>query len=107
MATNDKDEIDLFREAIKGATPLKISPKKKEHKAPQKKPKPVPLNFIRDEKQALIDSISDHYELLHDIENGEELFYIRQGHSPDILKRGMHMEQNSRVSKVQMVIRRA
>jgi len=26
---NDKDEINLFREAIKGATPLKISPKKK------------------------------------------------------------------------------
>ena len=84
---NEKDEIDLFREAIKGATPLKISSKKKEHKAPQKKPKPVPLNFIRDEKQALIDSISDHYEPLHDIENGEELFYIREGHSPDILKK--------------------
>jgi DNA-nicking Smr family endonuclease len=84
---NDKDEINLFREAIKGATPLKISPKKKEHKAPQKKPRPVPLNFIRDEKQALIDSISDHYEPLHDIENGDELFYIRQGHSPDVLKK--------------------
>lgn len=84
---NDKDEVDLFREAIKGANPLKISPKKKEYKAPQKKPRPVPLNFIRDEKQALIDSISDHYEPLHDIENGEELFYVKQGHSPDILKK--------------------
>ena len=84
---NDKDEINLFREAVKGATPLKISPKKKEYKVPQKKPKPVPLNFIRDEKQALIDSISDHYEPLHDIENGDELFYIRQGHSPDVLKK--------------------
>ena len=37
---NEKDEIDLFREAIKGATPLKISSKKKEHKAPQKNPSP-------------------------------------------------------------------
>ena len=55
MATNEKDEINLFREAIKGATPLKINPKKKEHKAPQKKPKPAPLNFIKDEKQALIE----------------------------------------------------
>ena len=84
---NDKDEIDLFKEAIKGTTPLKISSKKKEHKAPQHKPKPIPLNFIKDEKQALIDSISDHYEPLHDIENGEELFYIRQCHSPDVLKK--------------------
>jgi len=84
---NDKDEADLFREAIKGANPLKISPKKKEYKAPQKKPKPVPLNFLRDERQALIDSISDHYEPLHDIENGEELFYVKQGHSPDLLKK--------------------
>ena len=84
---NDKNENDLFREAIKGANPLKISPKKKEYKAPQKKPKPVPLNFLRDERQALIDSISDHYEPLHDIENGEELFYVKQGHSPDLLKK--------------------
>ena len=38
MAANDEDEIDLFREAIKGANPLRISPKKKEHKAPQKNP---------------------------------------------------------------------
>ena len=87
MATNKEDEIDLFREAIKGATPLKINPKKKEYKAPQKKPKPVPVNFIRDEKQALIDSISDYYEPLHDFENSEELFYIKTGYSPDILKK--------------------
>ena len=40
MATNEKDEINLFREAIKGATPLKINPKKKEHKALQKNPNP-------------------------------------------------------------------
>ena len=84
---NDKNENDLFREAIKGANPLKISLKKKEYKAPQKKPKPVPLNFLRDERQALIDSISDHYDPLHDIENGEELFYVKQGHSPDLLKK--------------------
>jgi hypothetical protein len=37
---NEKDEIDLFREAIKGATPLKISSKKKNIKHLKKNPSP-------------------------------------------------------------------
>jgi len=40
MATNEKDEVDLFREAIKGTTPLKISPKKKNIKHLKKNPNP-------------------------------------------------------------------
>ena len=44
---NDKNESDLFREAIKGANPLKISPKKKEYKAPQKKTKACTSQFLK------------------------------------------------------------
>jgi DNA-nicking Smr family endonuclease len=56
------------------------------HHAP-KKPKPIPKQFILDEQQALADSLSDHYIPAHELETGEELLYLRDGHSPDILSK--------------------
>jgi DNA-nicking Smr family endonuclease len=77
------DDVTLFRDAVKDVKPFTASPKD-EYKL---KPKPIPLQFIRDEQQALVDSLSDHYIPAHEIETGEELLYLRDGHSPDILSK--------------------
>lgn len=78
-----EDDADLFREAVKGAKPLKhervlLQPEP---------PPPIPFQFIRDEKQALADSLSDDYFPAHELESGEELLYLRDGHSRDILRK--------------------
>jgi len=77
------NDADLFRDAVKDAKPLKTE---RIHHAPQKPPA-APLQLIRDEKQALADSLSDSYIPAHELESGEELLYLREGHSPDILRK--------------------
>jgi DNA-nicking Smr family endonuclease len=75
---------DLFKQAVKDARPL-AKPKRIHH--PPLRPKPIPKQFLRDEQQALADSLSDHFIPAHEIETGEELLYLRDGHSPDILSK--------------------
>jgi len=82
-AKPDDKESELFREAVKGARPLKAP--RLHHPPPA--PKPIPQQFILDEKQALADSLSDDYIPAHDLETGEELLYLREGHAPDILSK--------------------
>jgi DNA-nicking Smr family endonuclease len=86
MATHD-DKLDndnnLFREAVSGARPLKVEP---QH-VPKLHPKPIAKHFMRDEKQALRDSLSDDYTPAHELESGEELLYLREGQSPNILSK--------------------
>jgi len=81
--TKPAEDVTLFRDAVKDVTPLTASP----DKLFKLKPKPIPLQFIRDEQQALVDSLSDHYIPAHELETGEELLYLRDGHSPDILSK--------------------
>ena len=79
----DADDLELFREAIKDAKPLK-------HERVLLRPpppSPIPHQLIRDERQALVDSLSDDYIPAHELESGEELLYLREGHSPDILRK--------------------
>jgi len=85
MANSDQndEEAKLFRESVKGARPLKAP--QLHHPPPA--PKPIPQQFIRDEKQALADSLSDDYIPAHELETGEELLYLREGHAPDILSK--------------------
>lgn len=86
MSVDEKtaDDLHLFHEAVKGARPLeakaRIQPK-------VKKPKPVPKQFLRDEKQALRDSLSDDYIPAFEVESGEELLYLREGQTPNILSK--------------------
>ncbi|MBM3350838.1 MAG: DNA mismatch repair protein MutS [Betaproteobacteria bacterium] len=80
-------EENLFHVAVKDARPLPDEIKHAHLHHPQKKPKPVPKQFILDEQQALADSLSDHYIPTHELETGEELLYLRDGHSPDILSK--------------------
>ncbi len=77
------DEHALFHEAVKDARPIKTE---RIHHAPPP-PKPVPKQFIRDEQQALVDSLSDDYIPSHELESGEELLYLRDGQSPIILSK--------------------
>lgn len=78
---------DLFQLAVKDARPLPNEVKHARLHHPPKKPKPIPKQFIQDEQQALADSLSDHYIPAHELETGEELLYLRDGHSPDILSK--------------------
>ena len=85
MADENKDRPDnaLFREAVSDARPLKVDP---QH-VPKLHPKPIAKQFIRDEKQALSDSLSDDFYPAHELESGEELLYLREGQSPNILSK--------------------
>ncbi len=82
LAQQQKTE-DLFLAAVKNARPLNTN---RIHHEPSK-PKPIPQQFIRDEKQALRDSLSDGYIPAHELESGEELLYLREGQSPSILSK--------------------
>jgi DNA-nicking Smr family endonuclease len=82
-ADQNDEEAKLFREAVKDARPLKAP--RLHHPPPA--PKPIPHQLIRDEKQVLIDSLSDDYIPAHELETGEELLYLREGHAPDILSK--------------------
>lgn len=82
-ADDEDDDLALFRSAVKDARPLK--PGRLHHAPP--KPKPVARQFLRDEHQALVDSLSDDYIPAHELESGEELLYLREGHAPNILSR--------------------
>ena len=74
---------NVFLQAIKGARPLNIDVPFTEKPRPQ----PIAKQFIRDEKQALKDSLSDDFYPAHELESGEELLYLRAGQSPDVLSK--------------------
>jgi len=73
---------DLFKAAVKDARPLTSD--RVFHQIP--KPKPIPQQFIRDEQQALVDSLSDYFPS-YELESGEELLYLREGQSPSVLSK--------------------
>jgi DNA-nicking Smr family endonuclease len=83
---DDNDEALVFKEAMAGVRPLKTAAQR--IAAPvSTRPKPIPKQFLRDERQALADSLSDGYIPSHEVESGEELLYLREGHSPEILSK--------------------
>ena len=84
VAQSDDDSADLFSLAVQDVRPLSV-PVRAVHQV--KKPKPIPKQFLRDEQQALVDSLSDHYIPAYELETGEELLYLRDGHTPDILRK--------------------
>ena len=76
-------DLQLFQAAVKNARPLNVDVPFTE----KTYPKPVARQFIRDEKQALRDSLSDDFYPAHELESGEELLYLRTGQSPDVLSK--------------------
>ena len=76
-------DASLFQAEIKNARPLNIDVPFTE----KTYPKPIAKQFIRDEKQALRDSLSDDFYPAHELESGEELLYLREGQTPNILSK--------------------
>lgn len=74
---------NVFLQAVKDARPLNVDVPFTE----KTYPKPIAHQFIRDEKQALKDSLSDDFYPAHELESGEELLYLRTGQSPDVLSK--------------------
>lgn len=78
------DEAALFKAAVEDAQPLpdhgKVEP-------PLPRVFPIPRQRIRDEQQALADSLSDHIAWEDAMETGEELVYLRTGLRRDTLKK--------------------
>ena len=81
--TDDTDNPDLFQDAVKGVRKLKQT--RVNHVPP--KPTPVPRPREREDHKALADAFSDHFIPAHELESGDEVAYLRQGHSPDILRK--------------------
>ena len=78
-----KPAENLFLQAVQGARPLNITVPYSE----KTYPKPIARQFLRDEQQALADSLSDDFYPAHELESGEELLYLRTGQSPDVLSK--------------------
>jgi DNA-nicking Smr family endonuclease len=70
------DDIDLFRASVADVTPLP-RPKKAELDRPL--PRPVPAQRLRDDQEALKDSLSDAISWDAGMETGDELSYARNG----------------------------
>ncbi len=71
-----------FREAVRGARPLA------QDRVPPylRRPRPVPLQRLRDEHLVMASLLSDEYEPA-EIETGEELLYVRPGLQKLVVRR--------------------
>jgi DNA-nicking Smr family endonuclease len=80
------DDDDLFWEEVRDVKPLKIRSELIDTAIKKPKPRPIARQLIQDEKNALIDSLSDEY-ISNESESDDDSSYLRNGHSPDIIKR--------------------
>ena len=83
-ATSTGDDGDVFENLFSNVTPL-ADHGRVAH--PRPRVKPVPLQRLRDERNALADSLSDHITWDIGLETGEELVFLRNGLSPQTLKK--------------------
>lgn len=83
------EDIDLFRQEVADAVAL---PPANRAASPRPRVKPVPSQRLKDEKQVLLDSLADPWEILDQggrdsIESGEELFHVRPGVPAAVLRK--------------------
>lgn len=78
------DDADLFREAVKGVAPLRDRGRVTH---PVDPPAPLPFQRIEDDRQVLEESLSDQLAFDADIESGDALSFLREGMSPQVLRR--------------------
>lgn len=69
---------------MRDATPLLASGRRF---PPFRRLPPIPLQRLNDERQALVDSLSDHIPWQDAMENGEELLYLRPGMDRQVLRK--------------------
>jgi DNA-nicking Smr family endonuclease len=77
-------DADLFRASVSDVTPLP-PPAKVEHDRPL--PRPIPAQRLRNDRETLKDSLSDHIPWDAGSETGEELSYARNGIGAQTLRR--------------------
>ncbi|MBI2312481.1 MAG: Smr/MutS family protein [Betaproteobacteria bacterium] len=77
------DDRKAFLEAIAGTAPLPDHGRVEHSRTP---PGPIPQQTLRDEQQALRDSLSDHYPDA-ELESGEALVFLRPGLPGQVLKK--------------------
>lgn len=80
----DEDDLILFRTAVGDARPLRHGPR---FLHPLQKPKPIPLQSLRDQREVLLDSLSDHVYWADSLESGEELAFLRPGVQYQVLRK--------------------
>jgi DNA-nicking Smr family endonuclease len=78
------DDVSLFRASVSDVTPLP-RPQKAALELPQ--PSPVPSQRLRDNREALKDSLSDPMPWDAGMETGEELAYARNGIGAQTLRK--------------------
>jgi DNA-nicking Smr family endonuclease len=86
MAKPAKPEQDahLFREAVKDVLPLRDRGRVV-HPVPR--PQPLPQQRMQDDRRVLEDSLSDHAGADAGLESGDVLSFLRDGLSPQVLRR--------------------
>ena len=72
----DPDEAEIFRASVSDVVPLS-GPARIKHERPL--PQPVPVQRLRDEREALKESLSNQVAWDAGTETGEELFHARNG----------------------------
>lgn len=78
------DDDEAFREAMTGVQPL---PDRGRVAHAPARPEPQPRQRLEDDRQALQESLSGNAALEPDLESGEALTYLREGLSPQILRK--------------------
>jgi DNA-nicking Smr family endonuclease len=90
-------EDDLFKKAVQDVSPIKRKDTVDIY-SQKPKPKPIAKKLIEDEKKVLRDALSDNFESIDYFLARDELFYLKKGHSPEIIKKlrsGSWVVQNS------------
>jgi DNA-nicking Smr family endonuclease len=82
--TTPVDDADAFREAVKDVQPLPDQGRVVHAPA---RPTPLPRQREQDDRQVLADSLSDQPPLEAELESGEALAFLRQGMSPQVLRK--------------------
>jgi DNA-nicking Smr family endonuclease len=83
-AAEDAEEEALLRDALKGVAPLRNPGRASLQRPP---PAPIPVQTLREDRQVLQDSLSDQMPVEIGLETGEELTFLRNGLSNQILKK--------------------
>ena len=79
-----EDEVALFREAVRGATPIRSTPRVLRRGKP---PLPVPVQSLLDGHEAVAESLEGPVSQEQSIETGLEPSYLRAGLGRDVLRK--------------------
>jgi DNA-nicking Smr family endonuclease len=79
-----EDEVALFREAVRGATPIRSAPRVLRRGKP---PLPVPVQSLLDGHEAIAESLEGPLSQEQSIETGQEPSYLRAGLGRDVLRK--------------------